>query len=346
MTVVGQAAGAAGLHPRNTAPATGKRKTFVIRVLLGALVIGLLVWGWRSYGNSRHAVSSGPFSLLLNVESGPRVRVDVVDGRMRVVLAESHATPEVGPRLGVAFDMQMNHEDLGRLVDALGGIVINIPETIEYKGPDGLPIRIDMGMRRLDADRVSRYLERPGAPAAASLRAIILGVTSQVAALDADHVDIERLLAVALPAEAQGDDGGHAARLAGLLRAARGFGPTDIQIDWSDRGGSASAAAPTAATTPPAPEAMTSLVRLRILNGTRRVGLAARVAARFPARRFEIIETRNADRFGYRESEVRGGDETTIREVIGLLGRGRYQPGLPRPQADVEIILGEDASGL
>ncbi len=331
-----------------------------LRLGIVVLLIGALVWVSRSCAGSRVEPPTGDFSLLLIVADGPRARVDVAGGRMKIVLRGGTESGELdaaaGPRAGTVFDMAVTHADLERIVDAVGGLLINIPAPIEYKSEESLPVRIDPGMRRLDADRVRRYLGRPGSPPAAALRAVVMGMAARVGELEVQGVDLARLLSAAIAGDALGEDQRNPQRLAGLFLAARGMGPTDVTIDWGSSvsaapAGSSPAAAGDASAENTAPPSMTRPLRLRILNGTGRPGLAARAAARFPSGRFEISETANADRFGYARTEVRGGElsggnEAVIREVIGVLGVGRFQAGAPRPGVDVEIVLGNDARGL
>lgn len=323
----------------------------LLRILAGLAILGLLAWAARSCADRRSIVPGGAFSLVVVLEDGARARVDVGEGRMRIVVRQGPGIvgldAAAGAREGTVFDLALAPADLERFVDALGGILINVPEAIEYPGDGGMPIRIEAGMRRLDADRVRRYLGRPGASATASLRAVVMGVGARVGELDAQGVDLARVLGVVLTGDALGEDGRNPERLAGLLLAARGLGPADVAIDaggissWGAAPDTPASQAPAAA-----PANMTRPLRLRILNGTGRPGLAARAAARFPSGRFEIIETANADRFGYARTEVRVADEAVLREVVAVLGFGRGQQAVPRQGADVEIVLGADARGL
>jgi hypothetical protein len=357
-------------------------------VIIGAAVIALGILLFRYFRGNDSGVSSESVTVRIHIDPSLSARVDLREGRLGVTVLESAApVPEsiIGGagdanRVGDAgggldFPMEISIEGLKRLIDGLGGILINIPETIEYRGPDGLPVRIDAGMRRLDADRVESYLRRRSASRPASLRAVVLGVTSRASELMVSGVNLDRILEAALEPAARGTDGRNGVRLAALLRSASSLGPTEISVEWGSApraseiagGGLAGSAAPAgsaAAAASATPETaadagvpsgapgtvspgsrVTSPMKVRILNGTGKPGLAARAAFNLPSPRFEVVETANADRFGYVRTIVRSADAAAAQEIIGILGVGRVEvkPGETLRGADVEVILGTDA---
>lgn len=338
------------------APRQGPRRG--LRLVVAIAVIAVVVYaGARFFAHRRTEALANAYSLSIATGLDRNVRVDVQGGRLNVVLLPQ-GTADPRPAQGLAFAMALNLEQMKRLVDAMGGILINIPETIEYRGEDGLPVRIDAGMRRLDADRVEAYFRRPRSSANASLRAIVLGIASRGAELTASGVNLAKLLDAALDESSKGADGGNAARLAGLLTSCTHLGPTDIVVEApgaadaqptvapeSQAQAAASPEIPATPATPAAP-APTGPLKVRILNGIGRPGLAARAATKLPGPRYVVVETANADRFGYAGTIVASTSPDMAQEVIGALGLGRYEQRAPASGADVEVILGADMRNL
>jgi hypothetical protein len=321
-----------------------------VNVLVAFIALAaILMLGYHFLRESDEAVRAGAWRLMLMVDDAPAATIDLRNGRLRVLMdAVSQADP---PMAGEErFEIALTKEGLKRIIDALGGLVVHLPETINYRGVDGLPVRIDPGLRRLDADRVEAYYQRPGSSRAASLRVMALGLTARTAELDAAGISLARLLYAAMDGAARGDDGKNPYRLAGLLEAAASLGPADVSIEWASAGAAqpAPTAAASTATTPAvvnAAEEVNLPIKVRILNGTGRPGLAARASARLPIDAFRVLETANADRFGYTRTEVRAASAAAARLVIERLGVGAHvERGADRlAGADVEIVLGADA---
>lgn len=98
-------------------------------------------------------------------------------------------------------------------------------------------------------------------------------------------------------------------------------------------------------------------VRLEILNGTKRNGLASRTAELFKSFGFEIITVGNADNFDYEKTVVisRSEDITKAQEVAGLIDCKKIRTGqnpilgeigeTEEEIIDVTLILGSDFDG-
>ncbi len=325
-----------------TRPRAPERRRKLVRavVLLACLVpVLILVARFFSGGVPRDAAQVR--SLVIEIAPDRVVGVDVEDRRLRITVGTaSRAATRDAP------EMKVSLEGLKRLVDALGGVLVNVPETIEYKGADGLPVRIDAGMRRLDADRVAAYFNVPGGSRPAALRALVLGVALRGSELLTARVDLTRLIDAALEPSARGEDGANATRLASLLVHAGNLGPADISVEWMEPDNAASpASGPAAASAAPAAvtPSVTLPIRVRILNGVGQPGLAARAASHLPGPRYVIVETRNADRFGYRRTLVRSKQPALVREIGSVLGVGQEEAREAGAGADVDVILGADA---
>lgn len=109
------------------------------------------------------------------------------------------------------------------------------------------------------------------------------------------------------------------------------------------------AAVPEKAAVPaPAPAASAApakkMLTLRILNGTGKNGLAAGVEAVLPRAEFKVIETKNADRFGYSRTIIRAAKEDAER-VRDAMNLGVVEIA-PHRGADVVVILGADARNV
>lgn len=319
-----------------------KKLTFSPQVIIGviiAIAIGLLAV--RFFSGDRTFTTAKNFNVLMTLDREANqpslfVLINVEPGHLNLSTYKDTASI-TRPKSGIVFDLHLGIEELKRIIDAMGGIMINIPETIEYPGADGFPIRIDAGMRRLDADKVQAYFLRPDSPKTASLRAIVIGVTSRGGELVAEGVDLSKLLDAALASEDKGPDEQNAARIAGLLKASSQLGPTDIVIDWKQP-------APVKIKAPEAPAV--TIVRVRILNGIGTPRLAAKAAAKMPSSLFEISETGNADRFGYASTLIISPDDLPAQKVRNALGIGKIEKRAIASGADVEIILGADARNL
>lgn len=100
-----------------------------------------------------------------------------------------------------------------------------------------------------------------------------------------------------------------------------------------------------------------AVVRMEILNGTKRNGLASRTAELFKSFGFEVITVGNADSFDYEETVVigRSDDVTKAQEVAGLIDckkiRTDQQPVVGSDDrtgaeiVDVTLILGNNFDG-
>lgn len=306
-------------------------------LILGVAVFAFILLGYRYFADSGGGMPEAPAAIEVRIGTERVALAEPAAGRLKITVMDEASAPS-----GAGVDrIEMSHEGLKRLLDALGGILVNIPETIEYTGEEGLPVRIDAGMRRLDADRVENYFLRPHASPAASMRAILLGVALRSAELLTARANLVKLIDASLEAAAKGEDGKNAGRLAALMAYAANLGPTDISIEWKSAAEPAPAAgaSPVAAAVP----SVTLPIRVRILNGTGKPGLAARAASHLPLPRYEVVETANADRFGYRATLVRAENADLAAEVVGMLGTGRVEATAPREGAHVEVILGADA---
>jgi len=311
-------------------------RRLLVRAVAGLAVLAIVVYGaWRWYAGRAPAVEM-PAQIFVSLATGERFQVEVAAGRIRVQGIEPGAAPS---RPLDAMVLECTRDDLKRLVDALGGVLVNIPEKIEYQGEDGLTARIDAGMRRLDGDRVEIYLKRPGAPVTGTLRAVALGVTTRIAELRREGDDLQALLAAALSDRMRGDDGRNAVRLASFFDRAAAVGAADIEVRWPD---ARPEVEPPPVTTAPEPSAAPVALRLRLLNGNGKAGLVTRVARIFPADRFTLVDSGNADRFNYERTLVRATDETRARAAADLLGLGAVEIGQP-DGVDVEVVLGRDS---
>ncbi|MEK8024165.1 MAG: LytR C-terminal domain-containing protein [Candidatus Hydrogenedentota bacterium] len=331
----------------------GASRRRAVRLVVAIAVLAVVVFiGAKFFSSGGRLAVSDAYSLFITTGLDQNIRVDVASGRLHVSIIRA-GTADPRPVKGLAFEMALGVEEMKRIVDAMGGVLINIPETIEYRGRDGLPVRIDAGMRRLDADRVEAYYRRPNSSTTASMRAIVLGIASRAAELTAGGVKLTKLLDASLDEAAKGEGGRNAEKLAGLLSSCTHLGPTDIVVEGPGTVEAASATAAVAPTVeagaPAIPVPATTVIgplKIRILNGVGRPGLAARAALRLPTPRYLVIETANADRFGYAGTLVVSSSAEFAQEVIGALGIGRHENRPASGGADVDVILGADMRQL
>ena len=178
-----------------------------MNVLVALIALtAIILLGYRFLRESDESVRAGAWRMMLMVDGAPAATIDLRNGRLRVLMdVISQADPPVAGE--ERFEISLTKEALKRVIDALGGLVVHLPETINYRGADGLPVRIDAGLRRLDADRVEAYYLRPGSSRAASLRVMALGLTARTAELDAAGISLARLLYAAMDGVARGEDG-------------------------------------------------------------------------------------------------------------------------------------------
>lgn len=290
-----------------------------------AVLFGIAVKMFFGGGDSKNSV---PSALLIELEDSDRILIEHGEDRTTVTgfAKEDTYTPRED-----MMTLAVSKDDLIRFVDGLGGIWLNVPAPIEYRGEDEFPVRLAPGMRRLSGDRVAIFLEQPGASRQGTVRAVTLGILTRTAELIEEGYDIVDLVDAVFKKNLSGQAVQNVGRLSGFLVAASKSGPANVIVDWN------LSAKPT-----PVPERRA--VKVRILNGVGVPGLAAQAAARLNRRDFQIIETANADNFRYAKTIIRGNSLSAAREVEAALGLGQAI-GHEIDTADVEIILGHDARG-
>jgi len=307
-----------------------RKKLLFAIIILGAFAAVFV--GYKIFYSENRVFSGVPKNMKILVEDIFSVEIKCGKDAISIKILKDGLP---GNNENSASEMKMTIDGLKRLADALGGILINIPEKIDYKGEDNLTVRIESGMRRLDADRAESYFKRPNSSPTASIRAILLGVALRASEIRAENVDIESLLSAALEPGARGKDGKNSRRLAAILNYAATLGPSDIGIEWK--------IAPRIESTAASEEQQTKLpIKIRILNGVGKPGLAARIAAKFGAPHFEIVETANADRFGYKQTVIRTANSSAGAELKEILGLGNIESSNNIRGADIELIIGKD----
>ncbi|GAB4202733.1 MAG: LCP family protein [Roseiflexaceae bacterium] len=272
----------------------------------------------------------------------------------------------------VDYVAQVNFDGFAAIIDALGGITIDVPKRIvdtEYPTPDFGTRRIEFepGVQRMDGERALIYARTRhadsdfdrGARQQQVLRAIMAevrgrGPLGQALLLPRLGAGLEGTVATTLPF-ARPD------MLASLLWLAGGLNPDEIgqvrlspEIDpafqqdaafnliWSEAG---IRAALDAWLTRPSEAA--EAARVQVLNGTGVGGLAGRVTGELEGAGFTVLRAADAPSTDVQRTTVYdlGGKPRTSRRLADLL-KAELRQGAPEgvtTEADIVVVLGRDA---
>ncbi len=316
----------------------------------------------------------------LSIPRDTRVQIPGRAGFDRVNAAHAYGGPKLAVRtveqlLGVDINyfVSIDYEGFERIVDALGGVVIDVERPMRYVDTaQNLDINLAAGVQRLDGSKALQYVRYRGD----RLGDVAL-VDPQEGAY-AGRVDRQLNFVQALVKQVTSAQG--LLKAPQLIREFREFVVTDIPTDEALRlamaakdtklqqietailpgvGETVGGASYWVVDMPKAREVVNRLivhrqgmVRVEVLNGSGMAGVASHAADLLRAQGFEVVAVGNAEHFTYAQTEVirrRGADDSAA-DVARALGREWTGDGFTGPSvgalvatdADVTVILGSD----
>ena len=282
---------------------------------------------------------------------------------------------QANPALRIDYTAQVNFEGFAQVIDALGGVTIDVPRYIldeEYPTEDFSTIRVEFqpGVQRMDGRTALIYARTRHADTDFDRSARQQQVLRAILAEIRGRNPLSR--ALLLPQLLNGVRGTVATTmpidrvdiLLGLLGLAGGLNPDEIgqvqlsfesdpavqQLDsymlrWSAAGLSQASArlnAPASSWAAPA--------TVQVLNGTSRSGLASQVSAVLGGRGVTLVAAGDAPSNDLAQTVVYDvtGRAAAAKQVAQLLGGVPVRRGAPpgvTPQSDLVVVLGSDYRG-
>jgi LCP family protein required for cell wall assembly len=316
--------------------------------------------------NAAYGVGYGSHNVLFGPETTPQ------QGGMALV-AET-VENLFRQQVRVQYTAQVNFEGFAKIIDALGGVTINVPKYIldeEYPTEDFQTMRVEFqpGPQRMDGARALIYARTRhgdsdfdrGMRQQQVIRAIVSelrqrGTLGQVQAIPGlleslqgavqttfpiDRIDVLLGLAMLgsnLSPEEIGQVSLNPEIDAGLQQTG------DFSLIWSEAGLQAALDAWNGRTAPRTEQAM-----VQVLNGTDVPGLATKISGLLEVDGFRMLPVGNAPSFEYAQTTIYDlrGNPATSRRLSQALRNAPVQPG-PAPdgietQADILVILGADS---
>ncbi|MGI5838188.1 MAG: LCP family protein [bacterium] len=310
---------------------------------------------------------------LLSIPRDTKVRIPGRSGHDKMNAAHAYGGPMLALQtaeelfdIPVHYYIRTNVAGFSEIIDILGGVNIYVEKDMYYPDPwQDLVIDLKKGQQTLDGDKAMQYVryrsdgddltrihrqqkfmtalaDKMLKPATLLRIPNLMNEITKYITTNMEPADMLRLanLAVGMNKEniqmevmpgypnnyAAGEDGGISYWIPDKTKVTRLMDKVYRDIDAEAN----------------------SAIKIEILNGTNRSGLAANLSEYLVSKGFTVINTGNADNNKYELTKVidRTGDNGKIEALAKVFGQGRlFHEEAAESGADITIIIGSDYEG-